>query len=65
MTVTVVVLTVLLAVALGGSRSRRLRRSPVRVRTGIHTGPAIEKGRDFFGRNNAPPPARAPRLDLP
>jgi len=39
--------------ALAGSRSRRLRRTPVRVRIGIHTGPAIEKGGDFFGRNVA------------
>lgn len=39
--------------ALAGGRSGRLRRTPIRVRIGIHTGPAIEKGGDFFGRNVA------------
>lgn len=39
--------------ALAGGRSGRLRRTPIRVRIGIHTGPAIEKGGDYFGRNVA------------
>jgi len=34
-------------------RSRRLRRTPIRVRIGLHTGTAIEKEGDFFGRNVA------------
>ncbi len=34
-------------------RSRRLRRTPIRVRIGMHTGTAIEKEGDFFGRNVA------------
>jgi adenylate cyclase len=34
-------------------RSRRLRRTPVRVRIGLHTGTAIEKEGDYFGRNVA------------
>lgn len=32
---------------------RRLRRTPVAVRIGAHTGPALEKGGDLFGRNVA------------
>ena len=41
--------------ALGASwnRSRELRRTPVRVRIGLHTGPAIERGGDYFGQNVA------------
>ncbi len=34
-------------------RSRRLRRTPLRVRIGLHTGTAIEKEGDYFGRNVA------------
>ena len=34
-------------------RSRRLRRTPIRVRIGLHTGTAIEKEGDYFGRNVA------------
>jgi class 3 adenylate cyclase len=34
-------------------RSRRLRRTPIRVRIGLHTGTAIEREGDFFGRNVA------------
>jgi class 3 adenylate cyclase len=33
--------------------SRRLRRTPVRVRIGLHTGTAIERDGDWFGRNVA------------
>ena len=32
---------------------RRLRGTPITVRIGIHTGPALEKGGDLFGRNVA------------
>ena len=32
---------------------RRLRGTPIAVRIGIHTGPALEKGGDLFGRNVA------------
>jgi class 3 adenylate cyclase len=41
--------------ALGAKRqrSRRLRRTPIRVRIGMHTGTAIEREGDFFGRNVA------------
>jgi adenylate cyclase len=41
--------------ALGAKRqrSRRLRRTPIRVRIGLHTGTAIEREGDFFGRNVA------------
>jgi class 3 adenylate cyclase len=41
--------------ALGAKRqrSRRLRRTPIRVRIGLHTGTAIERGGDLFGRNVA------------
>ncbi len=35
------------------SNPRRLRRAPVAVRIGVHTGPALEKGGDLFGRNVA------------
>jgi adenylate cyclase len=34
-------------------RSRHLRRTPIRVRIGLHTGTAIERGGDYFGRNVA------------
>jgi adenylate cyclase len=34
-------------------RSRRLRRTPIRVRIGLHTGTAIEREGDFFGQNVA------------
>lgn len=34
-------------------RSRRLRRTPIRVRIGLHTGTAIEREGDFFGCNGA------------
>ncbi len=34
-------------------RSRRLRWHPIRVRIGLHTGPAIERDGDWFGRNVA------------
>lgn len=34
-------------------RSRRLRWHPIRVRMGLHTGTAIERGGDWFGRNVA------------
>jgi adenylate cyclase len=34
-------------------RSRRLRRTPIRVRIGLHTGTAIQREGDFFGRNVA------------
>ena len=34
-------------------RNRRLRRRPIRVRIGLHTGTAIEREGDFFGRNVA------------
>lgn len=34
-------------------RSRRLRRTPIRVRIGLHTGTAIERDGDYFGRNVA------------
>jgi adenylate cyclase len=41
--------------ALGAKRqrSRRLRRTPIRVRIGLHTGTAIERDGDLFGRNVA------------
>ncbi len=35
------------------SGPRRLRGTPIAVRIGIHTGPALEKGGDLFGRNVA------------
>ncbi|MEO7350690.1 MAG: adenylate/guanylate cyclase domain-containing protein [Marmoricola sp.] len=34
-------------------RSRRLRRTPIRVRIGLHTGTVIEREGDYFGRNVA------------
>ncbi len=34
-------------------RSRHLRRTPIRVRIGLHTGTAIEREGDYFGRNVA------------
>jgi adenylate cyclase len=34
-------------------RNRRLRRTPIRVRIGLHTGTAIEREGDYFGRNVA------------
>lgn len=34
-------------------RSRQLRRTPIRVRIGLHTGTAIEREGDYFGRNIA------------
>ena len=36
-----------------GSRPRRLRAAAIAVRIGVHTGPALEKGGDLFGRNVA------------
>jgi adenylate cyclase len=35
------------------SGPRRLRGTPIAVRIGVHTGPALEKGGDLFGRNVA------------
>ncbi len=32
---------------------RRLRRTPIRVRIGIHTGPVVSREGDYFGRNVA------------
>jgi class 3 adenylate cyclase len=34
-------------------RSRHLRRTPIRVRIGLHVGETIERGGDYFGRNVA------------
>ena len=34
-------------------RNRHLRRTPIRVRIGLHTGTAIERDGDYFGRNVA------------
>lgn len=41
--------------ALGAKRqrSRQLRRTPIRVRIGLHRGTAVEREGDFFGRNVA------------
>lgn len=41
--------------ALGANwnRSRELRRNPIRVRIGLHTGTAIERDGDYFGQNVA------------
>jgi len=41
--------------ALGANwnRSRELRRTPIRVRIGLHSGTAIERGGDYFGQNVA------------
>ena len=41
------------ALAAKRQRSRRLRRTPIRVRIGLHTGTAIERDGDYFGRNVA------------
>ena len=41
------------ALAAKRQRSRQLRRTPIRVRIGLHTGTAIEKEGDYFGRNVA------------
>lgn len=35
------------------SAPRRLRGTPIQVRIGVHTGPALERGGDLFGRNVA------------
>jgi adenylate cyclase len=35
------------------NRSRELRRTPLRVRIGLHTGTAIERDGDYFGQNVA------------
>jgi adenylate cyclase len=35
------------------NRSRELRRTPIRVRIGLHTGTAIERDGDYFGQNVA------------
>ncbi|MFL6158966.1 MAG: adenylate/guanylate cyclase domain-containing protein [Marmoricola sp.] len=41
--------------ALGANwnRSRELRRTPIRIRIGLHTGTAIERDGDYFGQNVA------------
>jgi adenylate cyclase len=39
--------------ALSEGRDRRLRKTPIRVRVGIHCGPAIERDGDLFGKNVA------------
>ena len=39
--------------ALSGTTDRRLRKTPIRVRVGIHCGTAIERDGDLFGRNVA------------
>lgn len=39
--------------AFASVRTGPLRRTPVRVRIGLHTGPAIERNGDFFGQNVA------------
>jgi adenylate cyclase len=39
--------------ALNAGRDRRLRRTPIRVRVGVHCGTAIERDGDLFGRNVA------------
>ena len=41
------------ALAAKRQRSRQLRRTPLRVRMGLHTGTAIERDGDYFGRNVA------------
>ena len=38
---------------LASSNHRRLRSNPIQVRIGVHTGRAVEKGGDLFGRNVA------------
>lgn len=37
----------------GRQRTGPLRRTPLRVRIGLHTGPVVEKSGDFFGQNVA------------
>jgi class 3 adenylate cyclase len=49
--------------ALGASRSVRLRRTPVAVRIGLHSGVAIERDGDFLGRNVAMAARVAARAD--
>lgn len=39
--------------ALGEADDQALRRTPIRVRVGIHTGPVVERDGDIFGRNVA------------
>lgn len=39
--------------AISSSQAKELRRNPIKVRVGIHSGTAIEKDGDFFGRNVA------------
>ncbi|MGN6251009.1 MAG: adenylate/guanylate cyclase domain-containing protein [Marmoricola sp.] len=39
--------------AIGSGSRRILRRTPIRVRVGIHAGPVVEKDGDFFGTNVA------------
>lgn len=39
--------------AIGSSGKRALRRTPIRVRVGIHCGPVVERDGDFFGTNVA------------
>lgn len=39
--------------AIGSGSHRKLRRTPIRVRVGIHAGTAIEKDGDYFGTNVA------------
>lgn len=39
--------------SLGSARGRRLRRHPIRVRLGMHTGPTISRDGDYFGRSVA------------
>jgi class 3 adenylate cyclase len=39
--------------ALNDTGDRRLRRTPIRVRVGIHCGTAIERDGDLFGKNVA------------
>lgn len=41
------------ALSVKRQRNRRLRRTPIRVRIGLHTGRVIEKQGDYFGRNVA------------
>ncbi|MBO9524486.1 MAG: adenylate/guanylate cyclase domain-containing protein [Nocardioidaceae bacterium] len=41
------------ALASPRNRSRELRRTPVRVRMGLHTGTAVERSGDYFGQNVA------------
>lgn len=38
---------------IGAGKSRRLKRNPIKVRIGIHTGLVIAKDGDYFGRNVA------------